>query len=534
MAWLTGWSKRQKLTIDHSKVDSDCSNFPVKVIVPSSNALFDTAQSDGNDVRFTASDGETLLKHEEEVYRAETASTNPSTVVQNASFNTEFDGVDDYYDVSSVNDLLSSSKHVYEVTFTADTVTPASSMFLLYAEFHDTTSYSWNYFKVRRVYLYIDTDGYVCASLYCRNNGDTIEEPVIKTLSTINSDTEYTARLEIDHSTNTFNLYLDGLFQASCVNSHVQTFTQVDDNAWVHLGAYYYLHAHTAYSLYAAFFDGTIHDYHIYTVDALTVFPASVHHVKIPTVSSSSATEFYMYYGKADASDASDATNVWDSDYELVMHMDDSLEDSTSNGNDGTNYGSTLGLASDGYYRSLDGVNDLITTPSVMPSTGDYTVEVMQSLVASPPIAPTLVCQNDTDFMIYANSTYGSASNNPRVYSGAEIAVGTSDLRGAGDSYLGLSNDSSNVSLFVNSTKEDTGTTSQTITDTTLYIGRRTTNHKNYYFEGAISEVRISSVPRSDAWIKATSNSLHNTLLSFGSEESAPTSGTPRVMVVWA
>ncbi len=133
MAFLAGWSKRQKLTIDHTQVDDELTDFPVKVIVSSDNPLFDTAKSDGSDVRFTSADGTTLLDFEREV--------------------------------------------------------------------HDDTN------------------------------------------------------------------------------------------------------------------------------------SIAVYHVKIPLVSSTSDTEIYLYYGNASATDASSPTSVWDSDYVLVMHMDDSLEDSTSNGN---------------------------------------------------------------------------------------------------------------------------------------------------------------------------------------------------------
>jgi len=176
---LIGWSKRQKLTIDCDKIDADLSNFPVKVIIPSGNALFDTAEDDGADVRFTSSDGRTLLKFEREV--------------------------------------------------------------------HDATE-------------------------------------------------------EI-----------------------------------------------------------------------------AVYHVKIPSVSSTSDTEFYIYYGNSNASDASSPNDVWDSNYKLVMHMGPSLEDSTSNGNDGTNYGTTRGLASDGYYRSFDGTNDYINCGGLLNGVSYLTLECIMS-----------------------------------------------------------------------------------------------------------------------------------------------------------
>jgi len=65
-AWLSGWKYRKKITIDHTKIDSDLKNFPVLVKLTSSNFDFSKARSDGYDIRFTASDGTTLLKYERE------------------------------------------------------------------------------------------------------------------------------------------------------------------------------------------------------------------------------------------------------------------------------------------------------------------------------------------------------------------------------------------------------------------------------------------------------------------------------------
>jgi len=66
VAWLSGYSTRKKLTIDHNKIDSALSNFPVLVKLTSSNFDFSKANNDGFDIRFTSSNGTTLLKYERE------------------------------------------------------------------------------------------------------------------------------------------------------------------------------------------------------------------------------------------------------------------------------------------------------------------------------------------------------------------------------------------------------------------------------------------------------------------------------------
>jgi len=67
--------------------------------------------------------------------------------------------------------------------------------------------------------------------------------------------------------------------------------------------------------------------------------------VKIPTLSSSTDTTIYLYYGNASASNQQDAENVWDSNYVMVQHLNESPAntvaghyDSTSHNNTGTPY----------------------------------------------------------------------------------------------------------------------------------------------------------------------------------------------------
>jgi len=64
------WLYRQKITIDHTKVGADLTDFPVLVsITDESNEVFAKAQSDGDDIAFTGSDKSTKLSHEIELYQ---------------------------------------------------------------------------------------------------------------------------------------------------------------------------------------------------------------------------------------------------------------------------------------------------------------------------------------------------------------------------------------------------------------------------------------------------------------------------------
>ena len=64
--------------------------------------------------------------------------------------------------------------------------------------------------------------------------------------------------------------------------------------------------------------------------------------VKVPTLSSSTDTTIYLYYGNASASNQQDPENVWSNGYVMVQHMDETdinFYDSTSYDNNGTLYG---------------------------------------------------------------------------------------------------------------------------------------------------------------------------------------------------
>ncbi|HNW05814.1 MAG TPA: DUF2341 domain-containing protein [archaeon] len=62
---------RKKITINHTKVESTLTNFPILIKLTDVN-LTSFAQSDGSDIYFTLSDGTTRLKREIEDYNSET------------------------------------------------------------------------------------------------------------------------------------------------------------------------------------------------------------------------------------------------------------------------------------------------------------------------------------------------------------------------------------------------------------------------------------------------------------------------------
>jgi hypothetical protein len=62
------WGYRKKITVNHARVQADLTAFPVLINLTSDSDLQSHAQSNGNDVLFTSSDGVTKLSHEIEKY----------------------------------------------------------------------------------------------------------------------------------------------------------------------------------------------------------------------------------------------------------------------------------------------------------------------------------------------------------------------------------------------------------------------------------------------------------------------------------
>ena len=66
--WLSGWDFRKKITIQNTYIDSNLTDFPVLIAFDDDGDIGGEALSNGYDLRFTQSDGTTLLKYEREYF----------------------------------------------------------------------------------------------------------------------------------------------------------------------------------------------------------------------------------------------------------------------------------------------------------------------------------------------------------------------------------------------------------------------------------------------------------------------------------
>ncbi|MFA5063429.1 MAG: DUF2341 domain-containing protein, partial [Candidatus Omnitrophota bacterium] len=245
--------------------------------------------------------------------------------------------------------------------------------------------------------------------------------------------------------------------------------------------------------------------------------------VKLPTLSHSSDTTFYMYYDNNSALpvDAfNNSSDVWSANYVMVQHMDGDYSDSTSNNNNGTNVGDVntvdgeIGDASN--YSGISNnkivvaysnrFNELPLTISLWVKADSLNQETWTAFLGN----YTSSSSNGWNFDLYntgssngytfyyfgdsqnkvypLNSLFGSASTS-WVY--LTVTVDSSGLKAYRDGQLlGI------YSWTAGSAKNATQTAA-------LAIGESTNNYKPS-FDGAIDEVWISHVTRSADWIKAS------------------------------
>lgn len=270
-------------------------------------------------------------------------------------------------------------------------------------------------------------------------------------------------------------------------------------------------------------------------------------------ISSTVDTPFYLYYDKTHADntdyvgDPSDVVvhNVWNANFKVVTHMRDDpdtshIRDSTVNANDGTKIGAgepavtVAGKIDDA--QDWDGIDDGIAIPhsAELASMTNITLEVWIKANAVQPDTFSTILRRDggtaprTFYLMDLDSGYlrlffmGSAS--------ADMTTGvsvTTDLRDGAFHHVVVVRDNSGGKAYgyVDNAKEidvddiaDGDFISNPTEPVDIGYWAITTERR---FKGTIDEIRISSIARTSAWIKASYESQRDHLLAFGSEETA-------------
>jgi len=265
------------------------------------------------------------------------------------------------------------------------------------------------------------------------------------------------------------------------------------------------------------------------------------------TLSSSADTDYYIYYDSSHADNtdyvgvknSTPAQSVWDSNFKAVYHMSDGADtshiyDSTSNNNDGTKKAANEPVQADGKIgkaQSFDGSDDYIAVSdnSSLDITDTITIEAWVKPTSSSDFGQ-IVAKRDGSKTICNYAMYRYFNNRKLGFyfynSGwNEYTTSSDELTLNAWNYATIVHkfgDANSTKAYVNGVQK-TGSWSgngglAAITNNASFsIGGLT--DQTVIFTGLIDEVRISNVARSSAWIKATYNSLNNSLLTYGAEE---------------
>jgi hypothetical protein len=225
--------------------------------------------------------------------------------------------------------------------------------------------------------------------------------------------------------------------------------------------------------------------------------------VRFPSLSATTDTQFFIYYGDSGITTDQSTTDTWNSDYQLVMHMDGGAteDDATSNANDGTENGTggiptTSGRIGDG--RDFErGDSDFISVAD--DNSLDITDEITISFWYNPEsnAAPDMVTKG-------TNTSYeATIRGGPRMQfkkeGGSNLTADASfSLSNSTWYYLTYVQGASGRSIYQNgvSINTDGNTTAFSTNGDALQISR-----SGDAADGIIDEVRISDIELSEDWI---------------------------------
>jgi len=126
--------------------------------------------------------------------------------------------------------------------------------------------------------------------------------------------------------------------------------------------------------------------------------------VKIPSVSNTSNTVFWLGYDSTlDGSNWHSPTDVWDSNYVMVQHMNDAttstILDSTGYDNDGTKKAANEPIEATGKIgqaQDFDSGDDYISSTASSGISSDYTISLWVKRDSVPPVSETILMQTVT------------------------------------------------------------------------------------------------------------------------------------------
>ncbi len=252
--------------------------------------------------------------------------------------------------------------------------------------------------------------------------------------------------------------------------------------------------------------------------------------VKVPALSSTVDTVLYLYFGNPAATDQQNAVGVWDANYKAVWHLNNAgLLDSTSNGNTGTNNGTTGIAGQISRARNFNGT-------SYISVADDASLNVTTNLTME---AWVYLADSTTDQKIFGktnnapNYGYILGVQNGGLYPEIWDSAGTHRTFNSGtvasNQWVHLAvtwTTGGNMVGYVNGAQVNSisaGTNPLGTNTNPLIMGAAPWWTGGYLVNGRIDEVRISSAARSTAWIQTEYNNQNSpaTFYSVETEEAS-------------
>jgi len=530
-----GWTAGKKITIPANSIDADLSSFPLPVYLNNTNFDFTKCKADGSDIRFTDKNLNPLKFERKEHFNATSKATynvqvptitdltdteiymwygNPNAynasmeawqdmtgkqLTYNGNVNlgwdsglgrrvAKFDGSGDYFSLADSEDWNYNNDFCmeYDINFS---VLPTTTIYQML--------YTQRYSNSTELYLTIRNT----AGVYSLNLGNYNNSINFSTNYAFVINTRY--KITVSREGNVFRMFVNGVQ----IGSNYTNATALTDVAsLLYIGCYLSMGTTPA-----NFFNGNIYGLRItkgrgrYT----TTFTP-------PTTFDIDGTDVVF---------CSNFDTVYDSNYAMVQHMGDTLVDASGNGNNGTNFGTTVVDTEFGKARSFDG-NGYITIPhNLALKTTHYTLSALIKPSAYPTdgwgksitqtsevgsyLGRTLAISDIAghDNVVWANHGNGSSA--------WLSAYGTTIIPLSGYSVAHSSHNVTSLKAFLNGIMESSiiGSASVGYGTTPEYIGANYGLIAARKFNGIMSERRNSNIARSDAWVKAESLGLKNELL---------------------
>ena len=282
--------------------------------------------------------------------------------------------------------------------------------------------------------------------------------------------------------------------------------------------------------------DGNITGEYYYEIEKWVDNEDRIVWVNITSISSTVDTVFYMYYNNSDAIDNQNKTNVWDDDYIMVLHLNESsgdFNDSTVNDQQPafsptvSNRGDAYGVADGGVdltgssdridylYDSSQNVDNVTIEVYVKPSGNDQ--------VTYGKVVNKGKTTNQYPYALANDWTTGQDDISITICDASSYwFVNTTFILGNYWYYIVGTYDSNDLDIYVNGTLDNTknigsqtiqaNTDGLTLADT---YGGTGGDYDAYY-----DELRISRIARNSSWINTTYNSITNvdSFIVIGSE----------------